>query len=266
MSSNNSHGTHVSLSELRQYDDATVAALRNWYADLSATSTKSMFIADLGNWLQSRQSTLLLTLENPVTVSTSSMYTVTEVLYSSIPWECVALATDGDSTTPTRAKALRLLLESEGREGLWLWLAHELLLSNIGKTAQASEDTKEKNAKDIATWVWEPGNSRRWYRHRIAGPLCVWEWRERVASDAGTSLTNVLSNSPLETGEIYEQIASRPEILTSGALITANSSIGPKNFTAGKGSGSSRYRGAQAQQASVLFDLSTGADGAIVFP
>lgn len=266
MSSNNSHGTHVSLSELRQYDDATVAALRSWYANWSTTSTKSVSIADLGNWLQLRQSTSLLTLETPIKVSALSMYTVTDILYGSIPWESVALAPDADSTTSTRAVALRLLLESEGREGLWLWLAHELLLSNIGKSSQVSEDTKETDAQDIATWVWEPGNSRRWYRHRIAGPLCVWEWRQRVAGDARTSLTNVLSNSPLATGEIYEQIASRPEILTSGALIIANSSIGPKNFTAGKGLGSSRYRGAQAQQASVLLDLSTGADKAIVFP
>ncbi len=266
MSSNNSHGAHVSLSELRQYDDATVAALRNWYANWSTTSTKSMSIADLGNWLQSRQSTSLLTLETPVKFDTSSMYTVTNTLYHSIPWKEVALVNDLDSTTPTRADALRLLLESEGREGLWLWLAHELLLRNIGKSSQVSEDTKETDARNIATWVWEPGNSQRWYRHRIAGPLCVWEWRQRVAGDASTSLTDVLSNSPLATGEIYEQIASRPEILTSGALITANSSIGQKNFTAGKGLGSSRYRGAQAQQASVLLDLSTGAGGAIVFP
>ena len=266
MSSNNSHGAHVSLSELRQYDDATVAALRNWYANWYTTSDKSMSIADLGNWLQNRQSTSLLTLETPIKVNTLSMYTVTDILYSSIPWESNALAPDTGSTTPTRAEALRLLLESDGREGLWLWLAHELLLSNIGKSSQVSEDTKETDAKDIATWVWEPGNSRRWYRHRIAGPLCIWEWRQRVAGDANTSLTNVLSNSPLATGEIYEQIASRPEILTTGALITANSSSVLSNFTAGKGLGSSRYRGAQAQQASVLLDLSTGADKAIVFP
>lgn len=257
MSSNNDHSTSINLTELRQYGDATIAALRNWYVTL----TKSPTIDDLANWLQKRPSTSLLTLENPVTVDTSSMYTVTESLYASIPWEKVALVNDPDSTKPQKEHAIRLLLESESTKGLWLWLAHELLLTNIGKSVQSSED-----AKDVATWVWEPGNSRRWYRHRIAGPLCIWEWRQRVAGDASTSLTKVLSNSPLATGEIYEQIASRPEILTSGALITANSSIGPKNFTAGKGLGSSRYRGAQAQQASVLLDLSTGAGGAIVFP
>jgi hypothetical protein len=107
----------------------------------------------------------------------------------------------------------------------------------------------------------------RWYRHRIAGPLAVWAERDRLAGDASSSLEYVLSEPPLKTGEIYEQIVSRTELTHSSALIELNDRINKGNLKAGKeGTDTSRRRGFQVQQASTTSDLGTGADTKTVFP
>ena len=245
----------VNLDEIREYDDSTVSSIQtgDWF-----TGTSAATLGDLAKYLVARPSSLVFKFNDKITVDNSSMYTTSRDLFNNVPWNKVLQ--DGISGISSQA-SLRLLLEVDNRKGLWLWLAHELLLRNL------SANLTNTLAKGAATWVWAPGESRRWYRHRIAGPLCAWEWRERAQRDASSSLVNIFANSPLSTGEIYEQIVSRPEILTTGVLPTMNTRVGAKTVTAGNaGKGSSRYRGAQVQQASVLFDLSTGADEAIVFP
>lgn len=258
---------NVMLSEICTIDDAPVRAL---YVRKAKPT-----LEDLRVELANQTPTRLRTLAAPVTIDVSSMYTIAKGLHRDLvdaDWaEC---AEDADG-------GLDGLLYSAKARGVFLWLAYKLLLEPVhNTTVKLSDETEgaglalgDVPAGSEGTWLWDLDSNMaglRWYRHRIAGPLTVYHRRENLAQDAVSSLNHVMANSPLSTGEIYEQVVSRPDIVLTGALLEVNRRIDlpaadPNRIDASGGKTSSRAAGAQILQAALTHDLSTGANPKTLF-
>ena len=264
---------HVSLTTIEAFDETAVRAL---YA-----SNNTPTLEDLRSVLAATASHSPCALDGQIDVDVSSMHTISRDLHATLPlWvDRVEGVTDG----------LNGLLLSAKAGGIWLWLAYKLLLESVssgavtmslvapGEGSSATQITSvsldQVSAGSMETWLWgidSPKAARRWYRHRVAGPLTVYHRRESLAHDAVNVLNHVMANSPISTGEIYEQVVSRPDIVLTGALVEVNRRIGlppgaTERIDAGDGSTSSRAAGAQILQAALIHDLSTGADPKTLF-
>lgn len=92
--------------------------------------------------------------------------------------------------------------------GLWTWLAIYLFPTICPPGTQVREDARYVLALD---------DYRKRYRHLIAGPYLVFmahEFEPHV-------LKALLATPPHAPGDIYEQFASRQELVTSSAVIGA---------------------------------------------
>jgi len=259
----------VTLSNIGALDETTLRAL---YARKPKPTLEDLR-AELANLIPTQVHNLSV----PVDVDVSSMYTVAKALHSGVrDAEWAGFAADAEN-------GLNGLLLSAKAKGVWLWLAYKLLLEPVhNNTVTLYEETEgdagssrgtvlalsDVAAGDISTWLWDLDSAMsglRWYRHRIAGPLTVYHRRHELAGDAAAALTHVMRNSPLSTGEIYEQVVSRPDIVLTGALLEINTRIGNGTLSSGSGTGSSRVAGAQILQAALTHDLSTGSDPGTLF-
>lgn len=99
--------------------------------------------------------------------------------------------------------------------GFWLWLAIE-----VAKVLGQGEDPAAELTGGVDTWVYKPYVTRRWYRHRVAGPVGAWIWREKSKQDAARNegLIHALGNNSLATGEVYEQTVSRASVMETNLL------------------------------------------------
>lgn len=125
-----------------------------------------------------------------------------------------------------------------GSVGMWTWMAMYLLDTIAPKR---SDGVRPIGAR--ALYVLEPDNWLRYYRHLLAGPYRVMRahWDEVHITRA------ILAGKPNVPGELYEQIASRQEAITSPALVRLTKALywddstqALKRGVGGKGAGSSR--------------------------
>ena len=99
----------------------------------------------------------------------------------------------------------RLLLTTDG---LWTWLAFalmDLLCPKVDGVRKFGED---------ARYILDRSNRRRWYRHLLAGPYLL----VRAHTGNPARLRSILAGPPNKPGNMYEQLAGRKELITSGAV------------------------------------------------
>ena len=94
--------------------------------------------------------------------------------------------------------------------GTWTWLT--LYLFDVVAPRRA-DGTRRIGERSL--YVLEADNWRRYYRHLLAGPYRVMRahWSEPRITEG------ILAGKPNVPGELYEQIASRQEIVTSRAVV-----------------------------------------------
>lgn len=146
--------------------------------------------------------------------------------------------------------------------GMWTWLA----LLYLDTLAPPKADGSRKIG-DQALYILEPDNWRRYYRHLLAGPCRVMRahWDELHVTQA------ILAGKPSVPGELYEQIASRQEVITSAALLRLTrrlywdaSTKGLKRGAASKGAGSARRLAALLLQLDLTWDFVEMTDDAMI--
>lgn len=139
-------------------------------------------------------------------------------------------------------------------EGFWTWLAF-FLFDTI-----APVRARGRNILEDARYILAKGDYRKYYRHLVAGPLLL----IRTHSEAPHIVRGLLATLPDSPGDIYEQIAARPPIVTSQAAVAVATKLyfdaESKRFrrgAAGAGPGSARRYANVLMQYDVTFDLHT---------
>lgn len=137
--------------------------------------------------------------------------------------------------------------------GLWSWLS----LLYFEKVCKKDSNGSYKQ-EELFKWVLDPLNYLKYYRHKLAGPCRIYKTYKDKPDIAMTILAGTI-NTP---GEVYEQLASRQEIVSNSSIIELatylyydqkNNKL--KTGAAGKDSGASRRLTAVIQQFSRTWDL-----------
>jgi hypothetical protein len=197
-----------------------------------------------------------LTSENPITYTRDILInpTTSEDTGVSIEIETRKFANRLEAAEYLHTKlSVTSLLNIESDKGLWAWLA--LFYFN-----QLCPPDREGNRKpgDLARWIPDTGNFRKYYRHLLAGPYRIY----RMYRD-NPSLSMILLCQPVfKPGDIVEQIASRQELITNKAVVAAatklyldSDSNRPRTGASGKGNGSARRLVDILNQFDVNWDL-----------
>jgi hypothetical protein len=138
--------------------------------------------------------------------------------------------------------------------GLWTWLAF-FLFDTI-----APVRARGRTVHEDARYILARGDYRKYYRHLVAGPYLM----VRTHSDQPQIVRGLLATLPDSPGDVYEQLASRPQIVNSAAAVSVatelyydseNQKI--KRGAAGAGAGSARRYANILMQYDVTFDLVT---------
>lgn len=136
--------------------------------------------------------------------------------------------------------------------GLWTWLAF-FLLDTI-----APVGSRVRTIKEDARYVLVRGDYRKYYRHLVAGPFMIM----RVHSDEPHIIRGLLATPPESPGDVYEQLASRPQIVNSRAAVSTATALyydrsanQLRRGAAGAGPGSARRLASVLMQYDVTFDL-----------
>lgn len=136
--------------------------------------------------------------------------------------------------------------------GLWTWLAFSLLdtIAPSGNNGRA--------IKADARYVLVRGDYRKYYRHLVAGPFMM----VRAHSDEPQIVRGILATPPESPGDVYEQLASRPQIVNSRAAVSTATNLyydrrsnELRRGAAGAGPGSARRLASVLMQYDVTFDL-----------
>lgn len=114
------------------------------------------------------------------------------------------------------AKYIDELLEGKGLKnverdvGLWAWLA----LFYVTRLLPSKKNGRKK-VGEVAMWVPQIKDYRRYYRHLLAGPYRIFRAHRAKPENA-----LILLGGPFGShGEVVEQFASRLEIVTNRSLI-----------------------------------------------
>ncbi len=120
------------------------------------------------------------------------------------------------------ARYLHEKLSSAGVEnlnqdrGLWAWLS----LFYFEELCPQDKKGKRKPGED-ARWIPYSGAAFRYYRHLLAGPYRVYHTHRANPDNA-----KILLCGPLhQPGDIYEQIASRQELVTNSSLLATATAL-----------------------------------------
>lgn len=138
------------------------------------------------------------------------------------------------------------------RSGMWSWLSFflfDVICPDRNGDRKVAEDPK---------YLLSKGNYRKAYRHLVAGPYYI----IRRYIDTPSVVKAALSNAPDTPGEVYEQLASRKEIVTSEAAIRVANQMywderrdQMRRGAAGSGAGSARRYASVLMQYDVTYDL-----------
>lgn len=108
------------------------------------------------------------------------------------------------------------LIQIEQDRGLWAWLA----LFYYEELCPPGKKGQRKPGED-ARWVPESGRAFRYYRHLLAGPYRIY----RAHRDHPEQAMIVLGGPLDRPGDLVEQLASRQELVTNGALLATASAL-----------------------------------------
>jgi hypothetical protein len=138
--------------------------------------------------------------------------------------------------------------------GLWTWLAF-FLFDTI-----APARARGRSILEDARYILARGDYRKYYRHLVAGPYLM----IKTHSDSPHIVRGLLSTLPDSPGDVYEQLASRPQIVNSRAAVALatrlyydSASQRVRRGGAGAGPGSARRYANILMQYDVTFDLYT---------
>jgi hypothetical protein len=145
--------------------------------------------------------------------------------------------------------------------GLWTWLAF-FLFDTI-----APSRARGRSILEDARYVLARGDYRKYYRHLVAGPYLM----IRTHSNSPHIVRGLLSTQPDSPGDVYEQLASRPQIVNSQAAVAVATKLyyDPQSQRvrrggAGAGPGSARRYANVLMQYDVTFDLYTVEEGKLL--
>lgn len=141
--------------------------------------------------------------------------------------------------------------------GFWTWLAF-FLFDTI-----APARARGRTIWEDARYILARGDYRKYYRHLIAGPY----YMVRTHSEAPHLVRGLLATMPDSPGDVYEQLAARPQIVTSRAAVALGTKLyydsqsqRLRRGAAGAGPGSARRYANVLMQYDVTFDLYTVAE------
>lgn len=157
------------------------------------------------------------------------------------------------------AKYLNELLEGsslsdvDGDARLWAWLAW----FHFEQLCPVARDGK-RHPGELARWIPDIGNFRRYYRHLLAGPYRIY----RAHRDKPERALAVLMSALHQPGDIVEQLASRQELVTNAAVMEVATMLyvepiskKAKRGSGGRGPGSPRRLADVLNQFDVTWDL-----------
>ena len=149
-----------------------------------------------------------------------------------------------------------------GSAGMWTWLT--VLLLDVVAPLRA-DGTRKMGER--ALYVLESDNWMRYYRHLLAGPCRVMRahWSELHITQA------LLAGKPNVPGELYEQVASRQEVITNAPLVRLTRRLywdipaqKLKRGVGGKGQGSARRLAGLLLQLDLTWDFESMDDDALI--
>ena len=148
-----------------------------------------------------------------------------------------------------------------GNTGFWTWLAF-FLFDTI-----APSRARGRSIWEDARYILARGDYRKYYRHLVAGPYLM----IKTHSDSPHIVRGLLATLPDSPGDVYEQLASRPVIVTSRAAVALATKLyydaesqRVRRGAAGAGPGSARRYASILMQYDVTFDLYTVTDEKLV--
>jgi len=157
------------------------------------------------------------------------------------------------------AEYLYELLENTGipevdrNESLWAWLTLFYFDQLCPEGADGRRSLKQRARLMPAFSDWN-----KYYRHLLAGPWRVY----RSHRDDPKRVFALLANPVYKPGDIYEQLASRQELVTNRAVVQTATSLyidattnRRKSGAAGQGGGSARRLAAVLNQFTLTWDL-----------
>lgn len=137
-------------------------------------------------------------------------------------------------------------------EGFWTWMAFFLF------DTVAPQRARGRNILEDARYILARGDYRKYYRHLLAGPFLL----VRAHSDSPHIVKGLLATTADSPGDVYEQLASRPAIVTSRAAVAGATKLyydgqsqRVRRGAAGAGPGSARRYASVLMQYDVTFDL-----------
>ena len=141
----------------------------------------------------------------------------------------------------------------EHDKGLWAWLA----LFYFDQICKVGRDG-EYRPGEIARWIPENDNYRKYYRHLLRGPFSIY----RLHRDEPVRAMALLCGPLREPGDVVEQLAARQELITNAAVVKTATALyydhQKKNLrrgAAGRGPGSARRLADLLNQLDVTWDL-----------
>jgi hypothetical protein len=144
-------------------------------------------------------------------------------------------------------------LDVERDRGLWAWLS----LFFFEELCVADDGGRRKPGA-LPRWIPEVEDYRSYYRHLLAGPYRVYRAHQ---GDPSLAMA-LLCGAPSKPGEIFEQLASRQELVTNAGVVGAATALyfdpKTKKFrrgAGGKGGGSARRLADVLNQLDLTFDL-----------
>jgi hypothetical protein len=120
------------------------------------------------------------------------------------------------------------------------------------------DSTGQRRPGEKARWIPAVSNPRKYYRHLLAGPYRIYD----AHSDNPNRVRALLCTPAHEISELYEQLASRQEMVTNAGLMEACTILyvdpvsgKPKNGARGKGKASPRRLAKMVNQLGLTWDL-----------
>jgi hypothetical protein len=138
-------------------------------------------------------------------------------------------------------------------KGLWAWLA----LFYFGQICKVGRDGEHRPG-EIARWIPENDNYRKYYRHLLRGPFSIY----RLHREDPARAMALLCGPVTEPGDVVEQLAARQELITNATVIKTATALyyDPdkrilRRGAAGRGPGSARRFADLLNQLDVTWDL-----------
>lgn len=152
-----------------------------------------------------------------------------------------------------RAIPATLQPKIEPDAGFWAWLG-VLWFDQLCPTGR---DGRRKPGES-ARWIPSMQDYKRYYRHLVAGPYHIYS----LHGHAPECTAVILAGAPSQSGELYEQLASRQELISNPVALQVASRLYLDRHTgavrrgaAGRNAGSARRFAAVLRQFDVTWDL-----------